>query len=172
MIPELTDLKRPRRWLLEAVRLFVERASRLEGVEWIALMGSLTSQKANPKDADVLVSIRPETDMGKLAAIGRGLKGRCQNVNRGADIFLAQDGRYLGRTCRHREVFHRVACENFGCSSDRPHLCDTSLVFRLADSLVADPPIRLWPEFKASVKAPEDVLEILGSPAERGISPS
>ncbi len=152
-----------RRYLLQGMVRFAERASRLSGVRGIFLVGSLTTNKADSKDADVLVEVTPETDLKALAKAGRKLKGHAQQINKGADIFLAQDGSYLGRTCGYRVVFYRQACLQLRCVRDRPHLCDTSKVVRLADSLVAMPPIRLWPEFKASIPVPEDVQEISGS---------
>jgi hypothetical protein len=62
----------------------------------IALIGSLSTSKPLPKDADVLVTIEDGLDLGRLAA-GRRLKGAAQQINLGADIFLAdKEGRYLG----------------------------------------------------------------------------
>jgi len=47
----------PRRVLLIAVREFVQAASAFPGVRRIALVGSLTTDKPVPKDADVLVTV-------------------------------------------------------------------------------------------------------------------
>jgi hypothetical protein len=149
--------------MLQGVVCFVERASRITGVRGISLIGSLTTQKADPKDVDLMVAIGPETDLPALAQAGRKLKGHTQQINKGADIFLSQDGRYLGRTCSYREVFHRQICGKLRCLHERPHLCDTAGLFLLPDTLVSAPPIRLWPEFKAFTQAPLDVMETLGT---------
>ena len=79
----------PRRRLLTAVLAFVQAARSLSGVRRIALLGSLTTDKPVPKDADVLVTIDADMDLAPLARIARRLKGTVQTVNLGADIFLA-----------------------------------------------------------------------------------
>lgn len=153
----------PRRHLLQGAARFVERSITIPGVREIFLIGSLTTEKADPKDVDLLVAIGPEMDLPALAEAGRRLKGHTQQINKGADIFLSQDGSYLGRTCRYREVFHRQSCGKLRCFHGRPHLCDTAGLFRLPDTIVAAPLIRLWPEFKAFTQAPPDVMETLGT---------
>lgn len=87
--------------LIGEVQRFVERARICPGVRRIALIGSLTTDKTNPKDADVLVTVDDDADLTHLATAGRRLKGHAQSRNRGADIFLADpSGNYLGRICR------------------------------------------------------------------------
>src|SRR5882672_3772980 len=101
----------PRHRLLKAVLAFVQAARSVSGVHRIALVGSLTTDKPVPKDADVLVVIDADIDLEPLARIGRRLKGKAQGINLGADIFLADAaGRYLGRICRYRECHSRVLC--------------------------------------------------------------
>src|SRR5271166_5571671 len=88
----------PRRSLLLAVCSFVRAARGCPGVLRIALVGSLVTNKAIPKDADVLVTIDDTMDLADLARAGRRLKGSAQTINLGADIFLADTtSRYLGR---------------------------------------------------------------------------
>jgi len=97
----------PRRVLVLAVRSFVQVACTYPGVLRIALMGSLVTSEAIPKDADVLVTINGTMDLGQLARAGRRLKGSAQAINLGADIFLADvTGRYLGRICHFASVIH------------------------------------------------------------------
>ena len=55
--------------LLAEVRRFIEHARDCPGVRRIALIGSLTTDKDNPKDADVLVTVDDDAD---LTAIGNG----------------------------------------------------------------------------------------------------
>src|SRR5262245_5195332 len=57
----------PRRELLLAVLSFVRTARTCPGVLRIALMGSLATSKAIPKDADLLVTINDTMDLGQLA---------------------------------------------------------------------------------------------------------
>jgi len=68
----------PRPVLLAAVRDFVREAAACAGVLRVALVGSLTTEKAVPKDADVLVIIDGGMELNKLARAGGRLKGRAQ----------------------------------------------------------------------------------------------
>ena len=79
----------PRRHLLVALRAFVRSARDCAGVRRLALVGSLTTTKAVPSDADVLVTSMTQLIFTQLALAGRRLKGAAQNINLGADIFLA-----------------------------------------------------------------------------------
>ena len=82
------------------VLAFVRGASRLPGVTRIALLGSLTTDEPEPEDADVLVTVTNEADLAPLAKLAHQLRGHLQQINRGADVFLADPaGNYLGRTC-------------------------------------------------------------------------
>jgi hypothetical protein len=92
--PSVPESRRP---LLLAVRSFVRAARDCRGVLRIALLGSLTTTKAVPKDADVLVTIDGAMDLAGLARAGRRLKGFAQTLNLGADIFLA-DERAISRS--------------------------------------------------------------------------
>ena len=151
----------PRRPLLLAVRSFVETARNCPGVLGIALVGSLTTAKAMPKDADVLVTIDGAMDLTDLARAGRRLKGNAQTINLGADIFLADDGgRYLGRICHYRECRPRRACLAQHCGR-REHLNDDFRVVALSNELLAAPPIELWPNIVRRVMVPPDVEAIL-----------
>jgi hypothetical protein len=151
----------PRRPLLLAVRSFVQAARDCPGVLRIALVGSLTTAKTMPKDADVLVTIDGAMDMAKLARAGRRLKGNAQTINLGADIFLADDGgRYLGRICHYSECHPRRACLAEHCGR-REHLNDDFRVVTLSNELLAAPPIELWPNIVRRVMVPPDVEAIL-----------
>jgi hypothetical protein len=151
----------PRAPLLQAVLSFVRDARMCQGVLRIALIGSLASAKPLPKDADVLVSIEDGLDLGPLASAVRRLKGTAQQMNLGADIFLAtREGRYVGRICHYRECHPRVACRAQHCGR-RPHLNDDLQVVALASALIASPPLELWPEIRRRAPIPSDVEELL-----------
>ena len=151
----------PRRPLLLAVRSFVQAARDCPGVLRIALVGSLTTAKAMPKDADVLVTIDGAMDLAQLARAGRRLKGNAQTINLSADIFLADDGgRYLGRICHYRECRPRRACLAEHCGR-RDYLNDDLRVVTLSNELLAAPPIELWPNIVRRVMVPPDVEAIL-----------
>lgn len=80
-------------------------------MERIALIGSLTTNKSAPKDADVLVIITDEIDLQELATIGRKLRGSGQRMGSGADVFLSDpSGQYIVRTCKYKECHPRVRC--------------------------------------------------------------
>ena len=152
--------------LLRAVLSFVEAAQLLPGVLRIAMVGSLTTTKPIPKDADVLVTIEPGLALGELARLGRQLKWRAQQINLGADIFLCEPvDRYIGRTCSYRECHPRVACSGHCCGTSS-HLKDDLDVVTLKPELVRAPPLELWPNVVRRYRPPEDVERLLLAPLE------
>jgi hypothetical protein len=157
----------PRRPLLLAIRSFVLAARGCRGVLRIALLGSLTTIKAIPKDADVLVTIDRVMELAELARAGRQLQGFAQSMNLGADIFLADDrGCYIGRICHYRKCFPRAACHAQNCGH-REHLSDDLQVVTLTNELIAAPPVILWPNVVRRITVPSDVEELLLTELER-----
>jgi hypothetical protein len=137
------------------------------GVLRIALLGSLTSTKATPKDADVLITIDGVIELTQLARAGRRLQGFAQTMNLGADIFLADErGRYIGRICHYRRCYPRVACLAQNCGL-REHLNDDLQVVTLSNKLIAAPPVTVWPNVVRRVAVPSDVEELLLTELER-----
>lgn len=122
--------------LLEGVRKFVEQAIHVYDVRRIALVGSLTTEKSRPKDADVLVTVGDEVHLRSLTKLGRKLKGAGQSHGSGADIFLSNtSGHYIGRTCSWRECHPLVACRCQRCGIE-PYYCDDLQVVCLDNELV------------------------------------
>jgi hypothetical protein len=158
--------------LLAGVLRFVQAARRLDGVLRIALIGSLTTPKPGPKDADVLVTVRDDADLAPLATAGRRLQGHAQQQNRGADIFLCSPaGVYLGRIC-HWKVCRpgvRSSCDAQHCGR-RPFLHDDLQDITLPQQLIAIPPLVLWPEVAAQIILPEDVEQILLAPLRAALA--
>jgi len=153
-----------RTFLLHLVFDFVRTARRIPGVERIALFGSLTTRKRYPHDADVLVTINESIDFAGLAGAGRRLKGKAQQINSGADIFLADDsGIYIGRVCHFRECHPRLACRARHCGL-RPHLNDDLDVVTLLPELIATPPILIHPEIVLNTTPPPDVKALVLAP--------
>lgn len=152
--------------LLSEVRQFVERARFFAGVRRIALIGSLATQKNDPKDADVLVTVDDDADLAQLATLGRRLKGHAQSRNKGADIFLSDpSGSYIGRICRWRECYPgvRVSCDARHCGR-RAFLHDDLDAVTLDEALIKTPPIELWPKIVRRVELPGDVETLLAQP--------
>jgi len=150
-----------RRFLLEALAQFISAAAKVRGVVRIAVVGSLTTEKASPKDADVLVTLQDGADLESLSKLGRKLKGAAQTRNLGADIFLAdQAGRYIGRTCSFKECHPRSACAGKSCGACN-WICDDFEVVRLARELIVEPPLELWPQVVVRATLPADAREIL-----------
>jgi hypothetical protein len=86
---------------------------------------------------------------GRIAATAHGLYG--------ADVFLADPaGPYLGRLCMHRECPSLRRCAARHCGH-RPHLKDDLDVIALERSLIAAPPLVLWPTMTAQDVVPPDV---------------
>lgn len=149
--------KEPRALLLSATGKFVRAARRCNGVRRIALIGSLTTTKVNPKDTDLLLTIEHPMDLGRIARIGRQLQGGLQRYNLGADIFLADAlGSYIGRVCTYRECRPRMACRAEQCGK-HPHLNDDLQVVTLSEELIATPPVELWPRVVRNCSVPSDV---------------
>lgn len=151
----------PQPRLLDEVVIFVRAASRIPGVTRIALIGSLTTDKSDPKDADLLVTVSDDADLAPLATAGRKLQDRAQSFGRGGEVFLADPhGRYLGRTCPWKRCGPgiRASCDALHCGR-RPYLHDDLQEVKLAEELVAEPPLELWPEIMARVPVPDDVDE-------------
>lgn len=158
--------------LLSEVAWFLERACRIDGVERIALVGSLATSKEDPKDCDLLVTIREDVDLESLAALGRRIQGHAQSLGGGADVFLAdRQHRYLGRTCPWRRCGPgiRVRCDALHCGR-REYLHDDLETVTLETGLIESPPVILWPEVQVSGAAPADLDELVLGPA-RGLAP-
>lgn len=154
--------------IAEAFR-FIDAICTLPGIERIALVGSLTTDKPDPKDADLLVTVADQLDLAALATESRRLKGRAQTKNRGADIFLANpSGQYIGRICHWRECVPgiRMSCDALHCGK-RTYLHDDLDTIHLGSQLVANPPIQVWPRVAYSGKVPADVMPFLAK-AQRG----
>ena len=139
----------------------MQAAKNCNGVLQIALIGSLTTGKAIPRDTDLLVRIEHPADLAPLALIGRRLQGSLQSHKLGADIFLANsDGAYIGRICPYRECRPRVACRAEHCGR-HPYLNDDLHIVTLSDELISSPPVELWPRVVRNCRVPEDVELLL-----------
>jgi len=148
--------------IAEAFR-FINAICSMPGIERIALIGSLTTDKPDPKDADLLVTVADDLDLTALATESRRLKGRAQTKNRGADIFLASPaGKYIGRICHWRECAPgiRLACNAQHCGK-RMYLHDDLNVVNLSSRLVANPPIQVWPRVEYGGQGPADLMPFL-----------
>jgi hypothetical protein len=75
-------------------------AIQLPGVVRIALVGSLATEKPEPKDVDLLIAVTDEADLAATALAAGWLKRYTQSYNHGADVFVADSsGHYLGHLC-------------------------------------------------------------------------
>jgi predicted nucleotidyltransferase len=138
---------------------FVANARNFAGVDRIAMLGSLVTAKADPKDVDLLVTVTDGCDLAPLAKLGRRLTGQAQRLNHGAGVFLTSpSGAYLGRTC-HWRICHpgvRSSCDAAHCGA-RPYLHDDVRDVTLSRSLIAAPPLELFPATVARIELPLDV---------------
>jgi len=166
-----------RQELLEAAGRFVSAASRVPGVRTISLLGSIVTNRPDPKDIDLLVVVSDEADLAVLATHARRLQGRAQQFNRGADVFLANDrGEYIGRTCRWKDCRPgiRASCDALHCGR-RPHLHDDFNDIRLSNEVVQAPPLTVWPEFVRRCALPQDVDQALAqfhTPSNTALHPT
>ena len=165
---KIEDLVESRHKLLEEVLIFVQGACRISGVTRIALIGSLTTNKVDPKDADILISVSDKANLTHLATLGRKLQGHTQSFNRGGEVFLADEQHhYLGRICpwKRCEPGIRVSCDAQHCGK-RPFLHDDLNAIKLSKSLIATPPLELWPQIITHIIVPEDVAELVIRPLQ------
>jgi hypothetical protein len=152
--------------LLSAALFFTQKASQLPGISRIALFGSLATAKADPKDVDLLVTISDEMDLTPLATLARKLLGKTQAINHGTDVFLADvNHKYLGRICLWKICGPgiRQSCDAQHCGL-RTYLHDDLRAIRLNSSLVAEPPLVLWPQVIVNGSVPEDIESMLLHP--------
>lgn len=151
-----------REQLLSHLPWFVSAVTKLPGIRRVALLGSITTNKQNPKDIDFLVVVDDDVDLEPLARLGRKIKGRAQQINRGADIFLADaQGKYIGRTCSWKEcrAGKRMSCDALNCGK-RPYLHDDLKTVSLSDETVRST-LEIWPSLEHRVGLPDDLEAIL-----------
>ena len=149
--------------LLDATVQFVTAIVAVPGVRSISLLGSIVTDRSDPKDIDLLLVIADDTDVSMLAGHGRRLQGRAQQLNRGADVFLADErGTYLGRTCHWKDCGPgiRASCDALHCGR-RPHLHDDLGDVRPDPRTVTAPPVTLWPRVVRRVVLPADVERMI-----------
>lgn len=149
--------------LISEVLGVVRQARKLPFVKRIALIGSLTTDKVKPKDADLLVTVSEKAQLAPLAKLGRRFLGHTQSFGSGGEIFLCDSGgKYLGRICHWRRCRPgiRLKCDALNCGRFQ-YLHDDLKTVCLTDELVAAPPIELWPRVISRVKVPRDVEQLL-----------
>jgi predicted nucleotidyltransferase len=147
-----------RQHLLASALTFLETVIDLPGVHRIALLGSLTTDKRNPKDIDLLVAVSDAADLAPLARRARQLQGRCQQINCGADVFLSDlNSNYLGRTCHWKDCRPgvRISCDALHCGA-RPYLHDDLTAITLDSGVIRQPPVELWPTIRRNCPLPDD----------------
>lgn len=160
---DIAELQEQRRKLLAEVLIFTQAVSRLPDIIRIALIGSLTTDKPDPKDADLLVTVTNDADLTELATLGRRLQGHAQSINRGGEVFLADpQHRYLGRICPWKRCGPgiRASCDALHCGQ-RLFLHDDLKDIHLPKTFIAQPPIELWPEIVTRVPIADDVAELV-----------
>jgi hypothetical protein len=158
----LRALDSARAQLLAFLPWFVQSASRLPGVRRIALLGSITTDKTNPKDIDFLVTVADDGNLRPLAKLGRKLQGRAQQFGHGADIFLSNpQGVYIGRTCHWVECRPgiRLSCDALNCGK-REYLHDDFRTLTLSQEALTGA-LELWPKVEERVDLPGDLLEVM-----------
>lgn len=168
------QISKVRTELIAEIVPFVQRVKRIYGVIRIALIGSLTTNKPNPKDIDLPVSVTESADLVPLAGISRRMNGHVQGFNHNADVFL-NDARfhYIGRVCLWKKCAPgiRFACDALHCGR-RKYLHDDLATITLKKELVQNPQLELWPDVIRRVPVPPDVEKILLSSLTDIITPN
>ena len=152
-----------RAFLITEAFKFIDRVVTLPGLRRVAMLGSIVTPKANPKDVDILVTVDDDADLTALAKASRSLQGIAQGKNKGADIFLANPaGEYIGRVCHWSRCGpqFRSTCDAWNCGV-RYYLHDDFGDIRLKPRLVKEPPIEIWPNVIYRQKVADDLLPFL-----------
>ncbi len=163
-MPPIAGPPRREALLAEAAQ-FVTTIRHRPGVICIALIGSITTEAASPKDIDLLVTIADDADLRPLATAARRMQGRAQSFGAGADVFLTDPrGSYLGRTCPWKECWagRRQSCDARHCGA-RPYLHDDLDTVTLKPELIAAPPVELYPRVVRRQALPPDVEALVGN---------
>jgi hypothetical protein len=148
---------------LQEVKLFTDKVKTIDGVIRIAMIGSLTTYKSEPKDIDMLLTIEDDLDLSRLAKITRQMNGHVQAYNHNAEVFLSNPQYdYIGRICHWKDCGPgiRASCDAMHCGL-REYLHDDFGSVELEKSLIINPPIVLWPEVKISSDIPWDLTKNL-----------
>lgn len=146
---------------IQEVKIFTNKAKTIPGVLKIAVIGSLSTSKANPKDIDMLLTIDDDMDLSRLAKITRQMNGHVQAYNHNAEVFLSnRKDQYIGRICHWKDCGPgiRKSCDAMHCGL-RKYLHDDLCSVCLDSSLINNPPIVLWPEVKMSGEIPDDLIK-------------
>ena len=152
-----------RAFLIAETFQFIERIIGIAGIRRIAMLGSLLSSKANPKDVDLLITVDDDADLSALAKSARRLKGMAQSKNKGADVFLANSvGQYIGRICHWSRCGpqFRATCDANNCGV-RMYLHDDLDDINLDPLVIKEPPLEIWPSFVARQSVAKDLLPFL-----------
>jgi hypothetical protein len=149
-----------RKIMFAEVRRF---ARDMDGVQRIAVIGSLTTDKEFPAGVELLVTVAGNCNLRPLAELGRQLRGHLLTHSAGSDVYLAnEEGEYLGRICAWKKCRPgvRMSCHALHCGQ-RQYLYDDLQSVRLEKDEVAEPPILLWPNLSVADGVPSDALEQL-----------
>ena len=153
---------------LDETAAFVRAAGAIPGVRRIAVIGSIVTDKPDPKDIDLLVTVTDDADVAPLAVCARRLQGKLQGLNHSADVFLLDErGQYLGRTCHWRVCWPgvRQACDALHCGR-RPYLHDDLATITLDKETIAAARLQVWPQVERVGLLPADVERFLAAIAE------
>src|SRR5438128_8757461 len=136
-------------------------------VESITLFGSLTTEKPDPKDVDLLIVLVETIKLRRLE------KGALDGSKAAFDelVFLNKAARAEKYKQRQRQI-----ADLFVATSQYEYIGDLSLDYdkdplkryyepmNLPEVLSKSFPIKLWPEIELSTKTPQDVLQCLVRP--------
>ncbi|MFZ1289435.1 MAG: hypothetical protein WAR79_05065 [Melioribacteraceae bacterium] len=145
--------------LIALVLDFMLSCMKINGVQRIAIIGSLISEKVKPKDVDLLVNISDELDLTHLAKISRRLIGKSGALSSGADIFLVNtQNEYLGRICLWKDCRPgvRLSCDAQNCGK-RKYLHDDLETIKLRNDIIDNPSLIIFPNVIRNKPIPNDV---------------
>ena len=150
-----------RKNLIQLVYEFIISCRNIEDIKRVAIIGSILSENAKPKDVDLLLTIPDNLELTGLAKISRTLQGKSGSLGGGADVFLANlNNEYIGRICIWKDCHFgaRMSCDANNCGK-RKYLHDDLNTITLKRELIDNPPLIIFPKIIRNVLIPTDIEE-------------
>jgi hypothetical protein len=146
-------------FVIAEVLAFARATQQLAGGIRVALIGSLTTSKAERKVADLVVIVTEDADLASLDQTGRQLQRRTRSINRGGDIFQADpEGNYVGGTCQWKECGLGIRWRYDALHCGRQHYLHIDVcAIVLPKELIAAPPLESRLQHAVRVPLPEDL---------------
>ncbi|MEW6558091.1 MAG: UPF0158 family protein [Elusimicrobiota bacterium] len=146
------EIKKKKELIEQSINMFVELASKIDGIIEIALFGSLaTGKKRIAKDIDLMVFIENTDCIDRLALSHRKVLGK---FHASPDVFVfTKNKQFLGNICHRKECpSMSVDCQILGCGDIKYLEKRQGFTFN-ERNIFKDKPKALWlnPQYEVSI---------------------